>query len=634
MKKLFCLIILYLGYNIITHSQIILKKPASARLTGYDINAKLDTWSKTINGRMKAFWVNTSNDKVKEVQLHLYLNAFRNSSSTFMKESGLSIKEDPDKGWIELDSITNKKGADLTRAMKFISPDDGNPEDMTVLRISLPDECKPKDTVFLNITFRSKLPGNINRTGYSADYFFAGQWFPKFGVYEKAGTRYSLKGEWNCHQFHRDSEFYADHSLYNVKIELPINYVVATSGILMNEAENGEISKTLSFRAEDIVDFAWTAWPDYAVFTDKWKNIGITLLLPPERKSQAPRQLQSVKNGLEYLDNHVGPYPWPHITVVDPPSRGSGAAGMEYTTLFTTSSVYGVPESIHIPETTTIHELTHAYFMGIIANNEFEEPWLDEGITTYFEGRIVDHYYGINSGLINLPFLKFPVISGTRMSYVNSDKKQLADNSLYSWQYPHNTYTLMAYSKPALVLHTLEGIVGTEVMDNIFREYYNKWAFRHPSGKDFIAVANKVSLQKRGEDLNWFFKQTIYGTDICDYKVAGIKNHSIDGSDSLYYCVAQLERTGGLKLPVEVLVSFNDGSLAIEKWDGENAVKDFTYSGNRKIVSVKIDPGYKNKLDVNYINNSISETPEMKSLSRINLKLVAFLQILTCFFSI
>jgi aminopeptidase N len=370
------------------------------------------------------------------------------------------------------------------------------------------------------------------------------------------------------------------------------------------------------------------------VFTGKWKNIGITLLLPPERKSQAQRQLQVVKNGLEFLDNHVGPYPWPHVTVVDPPSRGSGAAGMEYTTLFTTSSVYGVPEFIHLPETTTIHELTHAYFMGIIANNEFKEPWLDEGISTYFEGRIADHYYGINSGILNHPLLKLSAISNTRMSYVYSEKKQLTDNSLYSWQYPHNSYNLMAYTKPALVLHTLEGIVGTETIDEIFREYYNKWAFRHPSGKDFIAVANKVAIQKRGEDLNWFFKQTIYGTEICDYKITGINNRSIDGSDSLYTSVAQLERTGGLKLPVEVLVSFNDGSLAIEKWDGESAAKDFTYSGNRKIVSVRIDPGYKNKLDVNFINNSLTTEPDINPLKRLQYKLLAFLELFICFFSI
>jgi hypothetical protein len=633
MKKIFCLMVIFLVFSVISHPQVIFRKPASARQTGYDIYAKLDTWSKIIHGRMSAFWVNTSNERVKEVQLHLYLNAFRSNASTFMKESGITLIEDPDFGWIELDSVTDKRGEDLSRSMKFISPDDGNPDDMTVLKISLPDDCLPKDTVFLNISFRSKLPGIMIRTGYSGDFFFVGQWFPKFGVYEKAGVRYALKGGWNCHQFHRNSEFYANHSVYNVKIELPVDYIVGTSGILMNEAENGEISKVLSFRAEDIVDFAWTAWPDYAVFTDKWKNIGISLFLPPERKSQAARQIQAVKNCLEYLENHVGPYPWPHITVIDPPSRASGAGGMEYTTLVTTASLYSIPEFIHYPEITTIHELTHSYFMGIIANNEFEEPWLDEGITTYFEGRIVDHYYGINSGIINHPLIKFPVISSTRMSYVNSDKKQLADNSLYSWQYPHDTYGLMAYFKPALVLHTLEGIVGTENMDNIFREYYNKWAFRYPSGKDFIAVANKISLQKRGEDLNWFFKQTIYGTDICDYKVTGVKNHEI-GSDSLYTCVAQIERTGGLKIPVEILVSFNDGSLTIEKWNGESTSRDFTYHGNRKIVSVKVDPGYKNKMDLNYINNSVTVEPDKKPLSRIHLKLIAFLEFLICFISI
>ena len=152
--------------------------------------------------------------------------------------------------------------------------------------------------------------------------------------------------------------------------------------------------KTQVFRAEDIVDFAWTAWPGYAVFTDKWKHVNITLLIPEERKKQVERQFTAVKYALEYLDENVGPYPWPHLTFVDPPSIGSGAGGMEYTTLFTSESSYFMPAFLHMPEMVTVHEFGHAYFMGILASNEFEEPWLDEGVNSFWEERIMDHFYG------------------------------------------------------------------------------------------------------------------------------------------------------------------------------------------------------------------------------------------------
>ncbi len=231
---------------------------------------------------------------------------------------------------------------------------------------------------------------------------------------------------------------------------------------------------------------------------------------------------------LEYLDKNVGPYPWPYLTFVDPPAIGGGAGGMEYTTIFTSVSSYFMPSFFHMPEMVTIHEFGHAYFMGILASNEFEEPWLDEGVNSFLEERIVDHFYGKNSGLLNHPFLKIPDITYSRLAYTLSGNRQVTSNASYSWNYPHDTYGMMSYLKTATWLYTLMGIVGEETTNDIFREYYRKWAFRHPSGKDFVSVVNEVVKEeygdKFGKDMNWFFDQTLYGTGICDYKVAGIRN--------------------------------------------------------------------------------------------------------------
>ena len=225
--------------------------------------------------------------------------------------------------------------------------------------------------------------------------------------------------------------------------------------------------------------------PGYAVYTDEWKHVKITLLLPAERKNQVERQFQAVKNALEYLESNVGPYPWPHLTFVDPPSKGSGAGGMEYTTIFTSASSFIMPSFFHMPEMVTIHEFGHSYFMGILASNEFEEPWLDEGINSFWEARIVDHYYGKNSGMLDLPFFKIADKSMSRTSYLSSGSRQVISNNEYSWNYPHGTYGMMSYMKTATWLYTLMGIVGEETTNEIFREYYRKWAFRHPIRKRF-----------------------------------------------------------------------------------------------------------------------------------------------------
>jgi len=629
------------------YPQVVNLKPLSERITGYKLDVRLDPVKKTVSGDMQAFWINKSPDTVPDIRLHMYMNAFRSNRTTMYREMGGSPGDDEkDLGWIEINSFSDGKGADLSSRMQYISPDDGNKEDRTVLRVLLPEPALPGDTISINVNFETKLPSRIRRTGFSGDFYFVAQWFPKFGVYEPAGMRYASRGGWNCHQFHATSEFYSNHSVYDVAITLPANHIIGSGGMFLSEKADGDL-KTVTYRAEDIVDFAWTAWPGYAVFNDKWKDVNITLLIPKDRAKQAGRQLTSVKYALEYLDTNVGPYPWPHLTFVDPPATGAGAGGMEYTTLFTSASSYFVPPFLHMPEMVTVHEFGHAYFMGMLASNEFEEPWLDEGVNSYWEEKIMDNYYGKNSGLINHRFFKLSDISSARLSYVTSPSRQAVSNNEYSWNYPHGTYSMMSYQKTAIWLHTLEGIIGTETMNNVFREYYRRWAFRHPSGRDFINVVNDVVRkehgQKFGPDMNWFFDQTLYGTGICDYKVSGIINSKYSkpegkadtsdsevrawsNPDSLYTSKAQLERIGEVKLPVDVLIHFDNGDEILEKWDGKARFKDFEYRGYRQIEWVKIDPEYLIKMDVNFVNNSMTAEPDRAPLHRIGNKLVAFMQ--------
>jgi hypothetical protein len=658
MKKVLALICGFVLLFPIGFTQIVNREALSPRITGYKIDAELDPDAKTISGSMNAYWINISEDDVPDIRLHMYLNAFRSNKSTFYKESGGSPgSTEKDCGWIEIKSMTDQDGNDLTGSMKYISPDDGNPDDMTVLKVDLPEPIKPGDTVRIDVTFKSKLPSKIRRTGYVDDFFFVAQWFPKFGVYEPAGMRYAVDGGWNCHQFHNTSEFYANHSTYDVSITVPDNYVVGSGGMVLNEEETGGNRKTILTRAEDIVDFAWTAWPSYAVANDQWENVKIRFLYPPERKDQVERQLTAVKNALEYLSENVGPYPWPYLTFVDPPAKGNGAGGMEYTTIFTSLSFTGMPEYTHIPEMVTIHEFGHAYFMGILASNEFEEPWLDEGVNSFWEQRMVDHYYGPAGGMLDNPLLKISDESTGRMAYVTSGSRQAVSNAAWSWNYPHYTYSMMSYQKTATWLYTLMGIIGEEATNEIFREYYREWGFKNPSGKDFINVVNKVVHDnygdKFGPDMNWFFNQVTYGTGICDYKVNAFYNRRntdyegvvIDGdsvitkenlliNDTIYTATVELERLGDIVLPVDVLIHFDNGDQVLESWDGKSRVKDYEYTGTGKVDWVKIDPEYKITMDVNYINNSMTSKPNPNPVKRMKGKMVVLLQFLISFITL
>jgi hypothetical protein len=651
-----CILFLVLAAPFVLSGQIVVDTPLSARLTGYDIDAVLDPESHVVSGSMSAWWVNNSARPVAEAMMHMYLNAFSSNKTSFSSGRQWTASGDEGWGWVKIRTMTDEKGNDLSGSMNFVSPDDGNEDDRTVLKVDLPEPVAPGDTLKLKITFDSRLPSPIVRTGYADDFFFVAQWFPKFGVYETAGMRQREADGWNCHQFHPHSEFYANHSVYNVSVTLPDEYIVGSGGKLIEEIDLGNNLKKVVWRAEDIVDFAWTAWPEYKVLTRKWKDVDITLLTTEKGLSKADAQFEAVIYALEYLEEKVGPYPWPHLTFVDPPLAGAGAGGMEYTTLFTSMGGGVIPSFLKMAEMVTIHEFGHAYFMGILASNEFEEPWLDEGINSYWEQRIVDHYYGNGYGLLRLSFIKMSDTDQGRLGYISSPSRSVSTNDLPSWMYPHNTYSMMSYNKAATWLHTLEGIIGTATMDDVFREYYRRWSFRHPSGQDFIAVVNDVVRKEHGdslgENMNWFFDQVLYGNGICDYRLSGItikkiRSYSgvIDGdsvtytssdrkSDTLYLSRVSIERIGEVMLPLEVLIGFDNGDEVMETWDGKASYKDFEYTGTRQAVWARIDPMDKLDLDVNRINNSWAEKPKHQASRRMMNKLVFYMQMLISFFTI
>ena len=656
------ILILMLTAPFMLKGQIVLETPLSERLTGYDIDAVLYPETHIVSGEMTAWWVNNSEMPVGEAMMHMYLNAFSSNMSTFNSRSSVAVggrwspSGNDGWGWVKIRSMADGQGNDLNGAMSFVSPDDGNIYDKTVLRVDLPEPIAPGDTLRLKITFDSKLPSPIVRTGYADDFFFVGQWFPKFGVYETAGMRQREADGWNCHQFHSNSEFYANYAVYNISVTLPKEYVTGSGGMLIEEIDLSENMKKIIWRAEDIVDFAWTAWPGYKVLTKKWNDVDITLLTTAKGLTKADAQFEAVIYALEYLGERVGPFPWPHLTFVDPPLAGAGAGGMEYTTLFTSSGGGFIPSFIKMAEMVTIHEFGHSYFMGIMASNEFEEPWLDEGVNSYWEQRIVDHYYGDGYGLVKLPFLKMSDRGQGRIGYITSPSRSIATNDLPSWMYPHNTYSMMSYSKAAVWLHTLEGIIGTETMDNVFREYYRRWSFRHPSGRDFIAVVNDVVRKEHGdrfgENMNWFFDQVLYGSGVCDYRLSGISNTKIRSysgiiegdsvtymssdrkNDTLYLSRVSMERLGEVTLPVEVLIGFDNGDEVLETWDGKASFKDFEYTGTRKAVWAKIDPQDKIDLDVNRINNSYTDKTDRTASRRMTNKFIFLVQMMISMFTL
>jgi hypothetical protein len=500
----------------------------------------------------------------------------------------------------------------------------------------------------MDIRFTARLPRLSRRTGYSEDFFMIAQWFPKLGVFEPKGMRYAARGAWNCHQFHAATEFYDDFGTYDVNMTVPQGFKVGATGVRVHETENSNGTATLTYRAEDVHDFAWVASPRLAERNDTWRDLRIRLLMPPERLFQSWRHVQCVKAALEYMDAHVGRYPYPELTIVDPPGYAAAAGGMEYPTLFTTVSSVLIPEQVRYPELATVHEFIHQYFYGMVASNEFEEAWMDEGFTTYYETRVMDAFYGPKTSAVHLLGFHFGDFEFTRFGYTSMLNPRMAPTATFAWELPSGGGSL-TYFKTATILATLKGLIGEETMDSVMTAYFRRWSFRHPCGRDFIAVVNdivpKTQGEKFGKDWNWFFDQVLYGTGVCDYELSSIRISPVEDdrgyveSDSgtvlrdvrgevhgTRRSEVTVSRLGEVQLPVEVLVRFSDGSEVLEQWDGKARVKVFRYTGTSTAVRAAVDPGMKIPLDINVTNNVKSFEPSTGMLWKYFCKVLFWLQ--------
>lgn len=616
----------------------IFKTPLSPRLANYQINVTLDPNTKKLTGTETLTWRNSSNDVIRELQFHLYLNAFRNEKSTFMRESGGQLrgteidrnaKENP-YGSIEVVSMKSRTGEAL--AYQFIQPDDQNPNDRTVIRVPLSKPVGPGETIVLDIAFRAKLPKIFARTGFSRDFFLVGQWFPKIGVYEPAGTRYATQGQWNCHQFHAHSEFYADYGVYDVNITTPKEFWVSATGLFQSEKIHKNGTKTMLYHAEDVVDFAWTASPHFQVINDKWQRpsggtVSLELVMQPEHAHQAQRHLDAVKAALAYFDKHLGKYPFPNLTIVDPPLHASGSFGMEYPTFITAGSAWFLPDGVRFLEEVTIHEFGHQYFMQLLATNEFEEAWLDEGFNQYYEGRIMDATYGARSSQVDWLGFRMGDLEVSRDNYVHQEHPENGASFGNTWQLPEGQYGVLTYMKTATWLRTLEGLVSRPVMDEIMQTYFHRWQFKHPNGQNFIDIVNEIVPKrlgsKYGPDMNWFFEQVLYGDNVVDYELLSIRNRTRDGQP---YSVVWVQRNGDGKMPVDVLVHFENGKELMLFWDGRGRQRQFTLTENDKVLWAKVDPKQKIYMDTNLNNNSLTVKPSAAPAAKFATKFLFWIE--------
>lgn len=584
----------------------------------YRIEVKLDTLEKKLWGEEKLIFLNTSTSSVDTLLLHLYPNAFRSDTTILMKESLFPVrikKAEKYRGSIKIQEVGIKGGTDLT---------DKKIVEETIMKLPLPHPLPPQKGIELQISFMVKLPEVFVRMGHSGKDFMIGQWFPKMAVLEKDGN-------WNAHQYHFNSEFFADFGTYEVSITVPPEYVIGATGYLSETRENPDSTKTFVFHAEDVHDFAWVASPDYRISRRSVDETEVSFFYKPEHEDAAGRIMDDAEFALKYYNSSFGRYAYDHLTIVDAKIGVAGGA-MEYPTLVTIRPSGLPPDKIHADAMILFHEIAHQWWYGMVASNEFEEAWLDEGFAVYSQRRALEARFGEKGNIANLWGIKINDVDHARFgNLLDLQSDPVVKNS---WEFrDYLSHHSQVYFKASLILETLRNCVGEEMMSQLLKEYFRRYRFRHPKTSDFVDLVGEVT----GEDFNFFFQQLLYGTGFCDYEVTSIESTPVEGErgKDRYKTDVQFRRLGEVVIPVEVEIELEDGNRIRRVWDGKDRWHRIEIETDCEIKAAVIDPDNKIVLDINLNNNSLT----VKSNDSLLMKLFAdclfwlenVMHLITCF---
>jgi hypothetical protein len=586
--------------------------PAHAEdVVDYTLRARLDPIAHTIHGEGTIRWRNTTTAPVRELWVHLYLNAFKNERSAFLREpiGGFRGNEEvKDWGYIDVRTfalhLPDGGSSDLWSTAELYRPGD---DDETDARVQLPHDVAPGEAVAVDVAWDAKLPTIVERTGYLGSFHMVGQWFPKIARVEPSGRPAHFP-------FHHLAEFYADFGTYDVTLDVPAPFLLGATGpIVESRIEAGRrIERHVQ---SDIHDFAWTAWDKWQQGSETIDGVAVRILYPPGFRVDAHRELGIMRFALPHFRQKYGRYPYGVLTLVHPPERGSEAGGMEYPTLITTGGPWYGPPGVFIPELVTIHEFGHQYFYGLLASDEVTWPFLDEGLNTYAETEGLGAWKGAGS-LVDLGGLTVSDAAGEAALASAAEHDQPVAQPAFAFD-TGAAYGDLVYSRTATILETIRRVWGDAAVSRALGRYARRNRFRHPTPDDLQRAFDEVVGARAASALH----TALFDKGWVDYVITGLSSRktvppagifdrngkretvAADGAGDGYEGWVLVTRRGTLSFPVEIELTLDDGSVQRVHWDGEGDSTRIPYRGKVALRAAVVDPDHAVLLDDDLTNN-------------------------------
>lgn len=577
----------------------------------YQMEVTMDVSTNRYQGTQVLAYTNNSPDTLTRVFYHLYYNAFQPGSMMDVRSRTIA---DPDQ------RVKDRIAKLAPEEIGYLHPThltmNGGPvsykEVGTVLEVDLTEPILPNSSVKFEMSFEGQVPLQVRRSGRDSEEgvrYSMSQWYPKMANYDEQG--------WHANPY-VGREFYGIWGDFDVKITIDKSYTLGGTGYLQNPNQIGHgyqdegvkvpepkgNTLTWHFVAPQVHDFMWAANNKYKHDKVQMAN-GITVhhfYIPGEKTTENWEKLKEyTPKAIDYLSKNFGQYPYKQFSVVQ-----GGDGGMEYAMSTLITGERSLPSLVGV----MVHELAHSWFHGVLASNESLYPWMDEGFTSYASNLAMASIFQTNASPHR----------GSYGGYYRLVKSGLEEPmSTHADHYQTNSaYGAAAYSKGAVFLAQLGYVIGEEVRDRGMLRYWNTWKFKHPNVNDLIRVMEKES----GLELDWYKEYFVYTTKTIDYAVKEVKASEVGTS-------IILERIGAMPMPIDLVVTYKDGTkelvyLPLEIMRGDKKVEtnfpklvliqDWpwvqpTLTINLKravdtIKSVEIDPS-KRMADIQVENNKV-----------------------------
>jgi len=608
------------------------QKPYFQQEVNYKIAVTLHDTSHTLIGDIAIEYKNNAPNRLDFIYLHLWANAYQNQNTAFARQqlrvgsTEFYFAKDADLGGFSNLNFT----IDGQQAILELQKD--NP-DIAILR--LPKPLESGQTITIQSPFTLKIPASFSRLGHVEKSYQMTQWFPKPAVYDNKG--------WHPMPCLDMGEFYSEFGNFDVTITLPNNYVVAATGVLQTEREkeflkeqvekttaqlanlsNNSVSavqepfpassstlKTIHYTAENVHDFAWFADKRFQVqksevTLNSGKTVDTWVFFTQFEQQLWKDAVSYVNRSAKFYSDLVGEYAYPQATAVQ--SALSAGGGMEYPMI----TVIGASNTAKDLDIVITHEVGHNWFYGVLASNERDHAWMDEGINSYYEKRYTEQYYGKVDDLISLPnfIRKGSEMSLNELTYLWQARRNLDQApETTSDDFTPPNYFLNAYEKPAVALQYLEAYLGKPAFDEAMQAYFQQWQFKHPQPTDF----RKTLESNTNKNLTWLFNGLLYSNLKQDYAITNLakaENYKVT-----------ITNKGDIAGPFTLSGSKN-GKIVQSQWyegfEGEQSV-DFPEGDYDEIV---ID-AERITLDVNRKNNHIKTAGVFRKIEPLKLSFIS-----------